>query len=99
MTKTGSLDYCTFKEVERSILFLVYLCLVSSQATNKSVVQFSLMVSSAETLNTSGIVPAVDKVLEVINNDTAILPGHRLEYSMVLEHQVSECTPMVLSLD
>lgn len=51
-------------------------------------VYFSLMVSSAPTLNTSGVKSAVDQALEVVHNDNTILPGHRLQYLGVLDTQV-----------
>ena len=51
---------------------------------------FTLMVSSAPTLNTTGVVSAVDRVLDVINNDSNLLPGYRLQYSDVLDTQVCE---------
>ena len=54
----------------------------------KSNIYFSLMVSSAPTLDTTGVVPAVNKVLDAINSDSTILPGYRLEYSTVLDTQV-----------
>ena len=51
-------------------------------------VYFSLMVSRAPTLDTSGIVSAVDRALELINNDPKILSGYDLQYSQVLDTQV-----------
>lgn len=52
-------------------------------------VYFALMVSNAPTLNTSGVVSAVNQALEVINDDNSnILPGVRLQYTTVLDTQV-----------
>ena len=52
-------------------------------------VYFALMVSSAPTLNTSGVVSVVDQALEVVNNDNSnVLPGVRLQYSTVLDTRV-----------
>ena len=59
-----------------------------------SPVYFSLIVSSAPTLNTSGIVSEVDRALELIRRDANILPGYRLQYSRVLDTQVRPCTSL-----
>ena len=53
-------------------------------------VYFSLMVSSAPTLDTSGVVSSVDQALQLINNHTTVLPGHNLQYSQVLDGQVRD---------
>ena len=57
-------------------------------AADRDAVYFSLVVSSSPTLNTSGVVGAVDEALELIENDTTILPGYTLQYSQVLDAQV-----------
>ena len=49
---------------------------------------FSLIVSSAPTLNTFEVVSAVDYALEVIQNDAVIPSGYSLQYSRVLDTQV-----------
>lgn len=49
---------------------------------------FSLMVSSAPTLNTSGIASAVDEALKLVHKDATLLPGYSLQYSQVLDSQV-----------
>ena len=55
-----------------------------------SSVYFALMVSSAPTLNTSGVVSAVDQALAIVNNDRSdILLGVRLQYTTVLDTQVN----------
>ena len=53
-------------------------------------VNFSLIVSSTPIFSTSGIVSAVDQVIELINGDTTILPGYCLKYTQVLDTQVSK---------
>ena len=50
---------------------------------------FALMVSSAPSLNTSGVLSAVDQALEVVHNDTTLLSGHRLQHSRILDTQVT----------
>ena len=49
--------------------------------------RFSLMVSNSSDFDTLGVVPAVDKVLDIITNDSSILPGYKLQYEL-LQHQV-----------
>ena len=52
-------------------------------------VYFSLMVSSAPTLDTTGVVSVVDQTLHLINNDTTtVLHGYSLQYSQLLDAQV-----------
>lgn len=51
-------------------------------------VYFSLIVSSAPTLNSLGVVSAVDEALEFVENDSTILPGYSLRYFEVLDAQV-----------
>lgn len=52
-------------------------------------VYFHLIVSSAPTANTSGVVSVVDRTLELINGDAEVVLGYRLHYSRVLDTQVS----------
>ena len=55
---------------------------------------FALMISSAPTLNTSAVVPAIDEVLEAVNSDGGVLvPGVRLQYASVLDTQVGSYIP------
>ena len=49
---------------------------------------FSLMVSSAAGLNTSGVVPAVERALRDINNDPTLLPGYSFNYTSVADTKV-----------
>ena len=77
-------------------LLLIALNLCTNSATDQPV-YFSLIVSSAPTINTSGIVSAVDQVLELINSDTTILPGYCLQYTPVLDTQVSKSACQVCS--
>ena len=69
-------------------------CLVALEfvaaADGDQPVYFSLMVSSAPALDTSGVVSSVDQALQLINNDTTVLPGHNLQYSQVLDAQVRD---------
>ena len=72
------------------VSFLIVSCAPLSYG--ELLINFALMVSSAPTLNTSGVISAVDKALEVINSgDSNVLPGVRLQYtwSSVLDTQVS----------
>ena len=68
----------------------------TSDATDQPVaVYFSLIVSNDPTINTSGIVSAVDQVLELINSNTTILPGYCLQYIVLNTQQVSyKCQPL-----
>ena len=50
---------------------------------------FALMVSSAPSLNTSGVLSAVDQALEVVHNDTTLLSGYRLQHFRILDTQVT----------
>ena len=70
------------------IVSVVILGSTRAAAGNETDVYFSLIVSSAPTLNSSGVVPQVNRTLELINNESAILPGYTLKFSGVLETQV-----------
>lgn len=78
-------------EVAAFLATLSLSCLVTvgTAADGDQPVYFSLMVSSAPTLDTTRVVPAVDQALQFINSDTAILPGYNLLYTQVLDTQVS----------
>ena len=75
------------------LLYLIVHLEVSSRtaATDREprTLYFSLMVSSAPSFNTSEVVSAVDQTLDFVNNESTILPGRRLQYSGVLDTQVS----------
>ena len=74
-------------------IFLISVRVLSARVLRDSPdanIYFSLMVSSAPTLDTTGVVPAVNKVLDAINSDSTILPGYRLQYSAVLDTQVCQ---------
>ena len=71
-------------------LVVTCLVIVAAAGDRDQPVYFSLMVSSAPTLDTSGVVSAVDQTLELINNDTTILSGYDLKYSQVLDTQVRQ---------
>ena len=49
---------------------------------------FSLMVSGGAGLNTSGVVPAVERTLQEINSDATIIPGYRLHHTRVADTKV-----------
>ena len=76
--------------MEGQLLSLFIASLISgvciSNATDKPA-YFSLIVSSVPTINTSGIVSAVDQTLELVNSDITILPGYYLQYNQVLDTQ------------
>ena len=72
-----------------SLLFAVCAASGDSIAEDPTTIYFSLMVSSAPALDNTGVLSAVDQVLDVINNDNKILPGYRLQYANVLDTQVS----------
>ena len=75
-------------------IFLAYLhalsVLAEPSSSNDTTLFFSLMVSSAPALDTTGVLSAVDQVLEFINNESEILPGYRLQYANVLDTQVCQ---------
>ena len=75
-----------------SIVLLVVIVVRAATNTvtdsNVKDLYFSLVVSSAPTLNTTGIISDVDRALELINSDAAVLPGYRLHYSRVLDSHV-----------
>ena len=70
-------------------ILLLALSLNTGSATDQPGLYFSLVVSSTPTMNMSGIVSAVDHTLELINSDTTILSGYNLQYTQVLDTQVS----------
>lgn len=75
-----------------SVLFAIILaCCASFCVGSDDDIYFSLMISRAPgSLSTpSGVIGAVDQALDIINNDSNILPGFRLQYSTVLDTQVS----------
>ena len=49
---------------------------------------FVLMVSSTPTLNTSGVLSAVDQALDLVGNDATLLSGYTLQHSRILDVQV-----------
>lgn len=72
-------------------LFSLWIAVASCTAVygdREQPLYFSLLVSSAATLNTSGVVSAVEQALGMIHNDTTMLPGYSLQYSGVLDTQV-----------
>ena len=76
--------------------FLIACCLSAGAATPGTVtgeggtIYFSVVVSNAPaTLNSSGVLSAVDRAIQLINNDPTILPRHHLQRSL-LSTQVSD---------
>ena len=77
--------------------FLIACCLSAGAAATPSTVTgeggtiyFSVVVSNAPaTLNSSGVLSAVDRAIQLINNDPTILPRHHLQRSL-LSTQVSD---------
>ena len=67
----------------------VFTLLVSGSTNSNEQLSFSFIVSGASTLNTSGVASSVDKALELVENDTTVLPGYSLCFSQVLDAQVS----------
>lgn len=84
-------DIMDFTRVVASLWIVLASCASVYRAQDESsVYHFALMVSTAPTLNTSGVVQAVDQTLDVINRpDSNVLPGVRLQYTNVLDTQVS----------
>ena len=65
-------------------------CIGSAEAIeNAERLYFSLMVSGAAGQNTSGVVPAVERALQDINNDSSVLPGYSLHFTRVTDTQVT----------
>ena len=78
-------------DLTRLLVSLVVAALSTSvKGDHDPSVYFGLMVSSAATLNTSGVVSAVDQALETVNSDSTILPGVRLQYTRALDTQVRQ---------
>ncbi len=71
-----------------AILIAVSCLTLVSAADGDQPVYFSLMVSSAPTLDTSRVVSSVDQALQLINNNATVLSGNNLQYSQVLDTQV-----------
>ena len=55
---------------------------------NNERLYFSLMVSGAAGQDTSGVVPAVERILQDINSDPTILSGYSLYYTRVADTMV-----------
>lgn len=71
------------------LLTTLGICTLPNSATStEQPIYFSLVVSSAPTLNTLKIVPAINRTLELVRKNV-ILPGYHLQYSHLLDVQVS----------
>ena len=79
---------------------LFFYTLLGDGAAQKTDLYFSFMLSSGSTVeqDTSGVAPAVDIALDAINNDSTVLNDYRLNYSAVLNSEVSKIitSPFVL---
>ena len=62
--------------------------LTSSTSATEQPVYFSLVVSSSPAFNTLEIIPAVNRTLEFVHRNITP-PGYHLQYSQVLDVQVS----------
>ena len=66
---------------------LVLYLVICAVAQPSKVIWFSLMVSDGYYLNTSSVLSAVEQEVTTINNNTSILPGYKLQYTI---HRHSE---------
>lgn len=85
------IDRKTVTMLSRSTMSFVCFFLASAvlyTVSNSSPLYFTLMVSSAPGMNTSDIVPSLERALEDINSDSTILPGYSLRYTRVLDTRV-----------
>ena len=74
--------------IARAVYLLVTtFTIITSSSQGYVPLNFSLVVSNVAAFNTLGVVPAIDDVLDIINNDSSILPGYKLQYEL-LQHQV-----------
>ena len=82
-----------------SVLLRVLLCItcidiavvqgnIDGEPAASEPLYFALMVSGAPTLNTSGVLFAVDQALELVGNDFTLLSGYSLQHSGILDTQV-----------
>lgn len=58
-------------------------------ANEKKDLYFSFITALSGSSTTSGGIPMIDFALEQINNDSRILPNYTLQYTTVLDSQVS----------
>lgn len=64
-------------------------------AQNRTTLHFVFMISGLDSSgevveqNTAGVLPAVEMAIQQINDNPFLLPGYRLNYSAVLETNVS----------
>ena len=75
------------------LLWIAIFCFTTVHCVAEQPLYFTLLVSNASTLNTTGAITAVDQALKVVNNDSDILSGYSLQYFGVL------VTKVMLSLD
>ena len=63
------------------LLLLATVAIRHGSASSEKPLYFSLMVSSAASMNTTGVVDAVNDALEAINNSSTLLPSNKLLYT------------------
>ena len=63
-------------------------------------IYFSVIVSNAPaTLNSSGVLSAVDRAIQLVNNDPTILPRHHLQRSLVnIQVSLTPPSPAIMPL-
>ena len=76
------------------ILAVVCFCLIEitvhgNRKSNISSLHFSYITTKTGGFVSSGSIPVVDLALEQINNRTDILPGYSLNYTKILDSNVS----------
>ena len=83
------------------LLVLVTVAIQHCSASSEAPLYFSLMVSSAASMNTTGIVNAVNDALEAINNSSTLLPPNKLFYTngRPLDTKVCLHTPYLCERD
>ena len=68
-------------DMHKVLLFLATVAIRHGCASSEKPLYFSLMVSSAASMNTTGVVDAVNDVLETINNSSTLLTSKKLLYT------------------
>ena len=63
------------------LLFLAIVAVRHGSASSEKPLYFSLMVSSASSMNTTEVVYAVNDALETINNSSTLLTSNKLLYT------------------
>ena len=79
-------------------ILLLWLCASAVTTGQKTQLHFSYITSMTGNFVSSGGIPVVDLALEQINNRTDILPNYTLNYTTILDSQVSKATCSVYLL-